>query len=149
MRDRLRLRRHDLQPHRRALPSLQQNPIGIVRRRAITLMLHLSAQLSDCSSHFEIAADRSISRACRVFLRNVVSRSMNHPFRADNTRENSVSGDLFFTTCNIARPHDAMHFAFQADMLKIAFYFGRERENYIRTTGCFRSEFDFDSKPTR
>lgn len=48
-----------------------------------------------------IAANRFISRARRVFPRNVVS--VNHPFRAGNMRENSVTGDLFFTTCNIAR----------------------------------------------
>lgn len=86
-------------------------------------IFQLNSQIVPHTSKSPIAADRSISRACRVFLRNVVSRSMNHPFRAGNTRENSVPGDLFFTTCNIARPHDAMHFAFQADMLKIAFLF--------------------------
>lgn len=69
MRDRFRLRRHDLQPHRRVFPRFQQNSIGIIRRRTVTLKLHLSMRLFPAlSSLFSPnAVRRSFYLAARVF----------------------------------------------------------------------------------
>lgn len=133
MRDRLRLRRHDLQSHRRALPGLQQNFIGIFRRRAISLMLHFSTRsVCACVLRTSVPFSRSIlSVVSRAFSLAAFRKSMNQTSQRYNTQENSVTDGLFFTTCNIVRPHDAMHFANQH--VKDSVSFGEEKENYIRS----------------